>query len=349
MRAVLARAALLAGLAVALAVPSMTLSSSGSRDTRVVLALHARTKASNVRCALHAPVERVLSRLGGFAARLSENEVNRLAADPEIGPVLPDPGSYVVRIESKDPAVVEARTKELERRLEFTSDNRYTSPIFGGFAAVLGWAQLDRLDDQAGVQVKPDPWVYILFYVPGVDVDARTDDLERRYGFTARHRYRALGGFSAELTKAQLAGIVTEQDISLIGPDARGFAEPSRAACLRSSPRLRKQLRAAFVRAHPGLSGTRLRGPSRVRLASDAPFGGKPVRHALASFSHPRLEPVTQPEAFRSSTETRFRWRALGPTNGVVCLDENEKGLLSRDVLRAWLLPRASSGCYRTR
>jgi hypothetical protein len=318
---------------------------------RIVLSpsgVDSERKATNVECALRVPVQAVLNRMNGFAVRLSDPELDRLRTDPEISLTRPDPGSWVARIDSRDPALVEARTSELERQLGFTSDQRYNTATYRGFAAVLDWRQLARLSGEVDVSVNPDPWVYIVFYVEGVDVDVRTDELERRYGFTSRHRYRALGGFSAELTKVQLGGIASESDIQLISPDRHYATETSSADCLRSFPALRRQLRAAFVRAHPRLAGKRLRGPFNVRFAS-YPEGESVDDYALARFTHPRLAAGSQPEAFALSRGTASRWRDLASTAGTLCTDFYGNGIVPRDVIRVWLLPGSgATNCYRT-
>jgi hypothetical protein len=301
-------------------------------------------------------VQTVLPHLG-FAVRLSEGEVARLAVDPEIALVRADPASWVIRIWSSDPAVVEARTRELERLLKVTSDERYNTPILRGFAAVLGSSQLALLGEQPDVAVSPDPASYIVFYVNGTDVDARTNELERAYGFKSSFRFYGLIGFAAELNKSQLGGLATESGIHMMGTSLGGLFPASRANCQRSSPALRRQLRAVFVRAHPELAGKRLRGPNRVRFASNVqemPFFGAraaastPSHYALATFSHPRLAAQTQPEAFLSVSATGLRWRDLAATNGTVCLKDGE-GLIPLTVLRAWLLPQSETpSCYRT-
>ncbi len=346
-----ARIAVVGCLALVVAAPSLARSGAISRETRIVLlpsGVDSQRKATNVECALRAPVKAVLNRIHGFAVGLSEPELNRLRTDPEILLVRPDPGSWVASIDSRDPAFVEARTRELERQLGFTSDQRYNTATYRGFGAVLDWRQLNRLSGEVDVSVNPDPWVYIVFYVDGVDVDARTDELERRYGFTSRHRYRALGGFSAELTKVQLGGIATEADIQGISPDRHYASEASSADCLRSFPRLRKQLRAAFVRAHPRLAKKRLRGPFNVRFASNAE-GESVDDYALARFTHPRLAVESQPEAFTLTRVTGFRWLDLDSTGGTLCTDPDGEGIVPRNVLHAWLLPPAgTTNCYRT-
>jgi hypothetical protein len=332
--------------------PGLARSGAASRETRIVLlpsGVDSQKKATNVECALRVPVQTVLNGMHGFVVKLSDSDLDRLRADPEILRVLPGRGSWVASIDSHDPAVVEARTSELERQLGFTSDERYNTASFRGFAAVLGWSQLARLSSRRDVSVNPDPWIYIAFYVEGVDVDARTDELEQQYGFTSRFRYRALGGFSAELTKSQLAGIATESDIQTIGPNHSSVSEPSRAACRRPSPSLRRQLRSAFVRAHPGLSGKRLRGPFNVRFGSNASLGGERIAYALGRFNHPGLAAETQPEAFRKAPRTDRSWLDLDSTNGILC-DVAGEGIVPLNLLRAWLLrPAETPNCYRTR
>jgi hypothetical protein len=272
----MARIAVVFALVLAVALPGLARSGGDGRQMRVALVaggVGSKRKAQSVACALRVPVQTVLTRPNGFAARLSDEEVGRLRTDPEVFVVRPDSASWVVRIYSLDPAVVEARTRELERVLGVTADHRYNTRTVRGFAAVIGSSQLARLSDQSDVTVSPDPWSHTVFYATGTNVDARTDELERQYGFTSTYRFYGLTGFAAELTKSQLVGLATEQDIDFIGPNEPSFASVGgsfRADCLRSSPGLRRQLRAAFVRAHPELAGKRLRGPFRVRFASFA-------------------------------------------------------------------------------
>jgi hypothetical protein len=353
-----ARIAVVFSLVVAVALPGLARSGGDGRQMRVALVaggVDSQRKAQSVVCALRVPVQAVLRHPNGFAARLSDEEVGRLSTDPEVFAVRSDSASWVVRINSVDPAVVEARTRELERLLGVTSDYRYNTRAFRGFAAVIDSSQLARLSDQSDVSVSPDPWYYAVFYEPGTDVDARTDELERRYGFTSTFRFYGLTGFAAELAKSQLVGLATEPDITAIIPSLPSLIGPS-ADCLRSSPGLRRQLRGAFVRAHPELAGKRLRGPFRVRFALFVPGPLEPLSsrrkdYALATFSHPHLAAKTQPESFwRTPAEARVRWRPLGATNGRVCTPAEGEALIPIDVLRAWLLPPAGpANCYSTR
>lgn len=354
----MARIAVVFSLVLAVALPGLARSGGDGRQMRVALVaggVGSQRKAQSVACALRVSVQTVLTRPNGFAARLSDEEVGRLRTDPEVFVVRSDSASWVVRINSLDPAVVEARTRELERLLGVTSDYRYNTRTVRGFAAVLGSSQLARLSDQSDVTVSPDPWSHVVFYAPGTDVDARTDELEHQYGFTSTFRFYGLTGFAAELTKSQLVGLATEPDIDFIGPSLPSVIGP-RADCLRSSPGLRRQLRAAFVRAHPELAGKRLRGPFRVRFGSFAPVSPDgwvwtPEDYALATFSHPQLAAETQPESFwRTPQQTRVRWRSLGATNGTICTPAEGEELIPSGVLRAWLLPPAGpANCYSTR
>jgi hypothetical protein len=354
-----ARIAVVFSLVLAVALPGLARSGGDGRQMRVALVVggvESQGKAQSVACALRVPVQTVLTRPNGFAARLSDEEVGRLRIDPEVFVVRSDPASWLVRINSSDPAVVEARTRELEHLLGVTSDHRYNTRTVRGFAAVIGSSQLARLSDQSDVVVSPDPFGYMVFYARGTDVDARTDELERQYGFTSTFRFYGLTAFGAQLAGSQLVGLATEPDIDAILPDLDNQSGSSRADCLRSSPGLRRQLRAAFVRAHPKLAGKRLRGPFRVRFASFRPVSMDgwtltPKDFALATFSHPQLAPETQPESFwRAPRETRIRWRPLGATNGIACIPAEGDGPIPRLVLRAWLLPPAGpANCYSTR
>ena len=354
----MARIAVVLCLVLAVAVPGLARSGGNGREMRIALVaggVGSQRKAESVACALRVPVQTVLRHPNGFAARFSDEEVGRLGTDPDIFLVRPDPASWLVSILSDDHEVVAARTRELEQLLGVTSDYRYNTRTVRGFAAVLGAAQLARLSGQSDVAVSPDPVVYVVFYARGTDVDARTDELERQYGFTSTFRFYGLTGFAALLTKSQLVGLATEPDIEFIGPSVPNVVDPTRGGCLKSSPRLRRQLRAVFVRAHPELAGKRLRGPFRVRFASFRPetieFGGVPKDYALATFFHPRLAAETQPESFsRERGRRRAWWLSLGATNGTICTPAEGEGLIPTYVVRAWLLPPAGpANCFSTR
>lgn len=193
-------------------------------------------KASNVQCTLGLSVRAVLRSLNGFAAPMSEFQALSLAGDQNVVRLLRNPSRYVVS------GADGAGTIQLERDLGFVSDHRYDTRTLKGFATVLDWSQLVWLNDRPHLSVTPDPWVYIVFYVDGVDVEARTNELVRRYGFTTRFRYNALGGFSAELTAPQLGGIASQPDIGLISPNHYYGTSIRPAYCGRPLSRMRRHL-----------------------------------------------------------------------------------------------------------
>jgi hypothetical protein len=193
-------------------------------------------KASNMQCTLGLRVRAVLRSVHAFAAPMSESQAASLAGDQNVVRLLHDPSRYVVS------GLDGTATTQLGRDLGFVADHRYDSRTLRGFAAVLDWSQLAGLNDIPNLSVTPDPWVYIVFYVDGVDVEARTNELVRRYGFTTRFRYHALGGFSAELTAAQLQGVASEPDIELISPNHHYDTSTRAAYCARPLPRLRRHV-----------------------------------------------------------------------------------------------------------
>jgi hypothetical protein len=200
-------------------------------------------KASNVQCTLGLRVRAVLRAVHGFAAPMTEFQAVPLANDQNVVRLLRDPSTYVVS------GLDEAGTAQLERDLGFAPDFRYDTRTLKGFAAVLDWSQLAALNSRPDLAVTPDPWVYIVFYADGVDVEGRTNELARRYGFTPRFRYDALGGFSAELTAAELGGIASEPDIVLISPNHYYGTSIRPAYCAHSLPRLRRHV------TRPALTG----------------------------------------------------------------------------------------------
>ncbi len=137
---------------------------------------------------------------------------------------------YVVTLKVKGQTeAVRPVVRRLERELRFRARLRYDSQQLRGFSAKLTRKQVARMRRQRNVNVVvADPGRWIVLFEPTVpDVDARIDELERDYSFTATTRYRELGGFGAKLSSRQLLWLNDENDIVLIGPDSevRPFAD----------------------------------------------------------------------------------------------------------------------------
>jgi subtilisin len=62
---------------------------------------------------------------------------------------------------------------------------------------------------------------YVVVYKPGVaDVNAETNNLEARYGFSSTLRYaHALKGFAASLASPQLSSLTSNPDVAYVAPD----------------------------------------------------------------------------------------------------------------------------------
>src|SRR5439155_26514634 len=68
--------------------------------------------------------------------------------------------------------------------------------------------------------VEDDARAYIVVFRPGIASNAKTDDVERRVGFSSDFRYAsALQGFAARLTSLQLARIRADPDVAFISAD----------------------------------------------------------------------------------------------------------------------------------
>ena len=65
-----------------------------------------------------------------------------------------------------------------------------------------------------------DSRTYIVVFRPGVSANAKTDDVERRFGFSSDFRYAsALQGFAARLSSLQLARMRADPDVAFISAD----------------------------------------------------------------------------------------------------------------------------------
>ena len=65
-----------------------------------------------------------------------------------------------------------------------------------------------------------EPKTYIVVFRPGIASSAKTDDLERRQGFTSDFRYAsALQGFAARLNSLQLARLRADPDVAFVSAD----------------------------------------------------------------------------------------------------------------------------------
>src|SRR5438552_5453979 len=65
-----------------------------------------------------------------------------------------------------------------------------------------------------------DSRTYIVVFRQGVASNAKTDDVERRFGFSSDFRYTsALQGFAARLSSLQLAGIRADPDVAFVSAD----------------------------------------------------------------------------------------------------------------------------------
>ena len=70
------------------------------------------------------------------------------------------------------------------------------------------------------VAAADEPTTYIVVFRPGVAANAKTDDVERRIGFSSDFRYTsALQGFAARLTSFQLARLRADPDVAFVSAD----------------------------------------------------------------------------------------------------------------------------------
>src|SRR5207237_8261656 len=70
------------------------------------------------------------------------------------------------------------------------------------------------------VAAADDSRTYIVVFRPGVASSAKTDEVERRFGFSSEFRYAsALQGFAARLTSMQLARMRADPDVAFISAD----------------------------------------------------------------------------------------------------------------------------------
>lgn len=286
--------------------------------------------------------------LRGFAARLSATQINRLARTRVFRPALRGRGSFLLHVAAPDRDAVEARVAALEQRLGFSVDVGFDRDFFRGFGAVLDWRQLARIDSEVGVTVTPDPFPYTVWFqgTTGQAAVERTAELEQRYGFRATSVLEDFGGFSAPLTKRQLAGLSTEPDLftytfsdgsRLLAPEA----QPPVVECLRASARDRRALARAFSAARPGRNAERTVGRvylGRLTTRDDLAVARR-REYALARFRAPRGGRAARLELF--TRKPGGRWRDLGRVGRRICI-----ATVPEPVLAMWLLRRLSTRCF---
>lgn len=158
----------------------------------------------------------------GFTAALTDGQRLRIAADPQVFALKAGRAPYAIVLQQA--AVPEDHSAEqLARRLHIKIEATFDGSI-RGFAAHLSVGQLAAVEREASVRwVYPSSWTWIAFFreVGSPEETARKiHELERRYGFKSSQRLLALGGFAAALMPVQLAGIVDEPDIGLVGPNS---------------------------------------------------------------------------------------------------------------------------------
>ena len=99
-----------------------------------------------------------------------------------------------------------------------------------------------------------------------------------------------------------------------------------------ATPAVKSALRAAFLKAHPTLAPSRLRGP----IKGETYYGRYgDAEYALAVFSVPLTGTTDQPELFRRPAGAR--WRDLGDTGGEVC-----PSWVPVPLLRLWRFVKSS-------
>jgi subtilisin len=132
----------------------------------------------------------------------------------------------------------------------------------GVLAALLLIACLPAAQAAAAQHRSPEtvPGQYIVLYEPGVaDPAAATAARERRHGFSSRLRYsRAVKGFAARLSAAQVERLRADPEVALVAPDRRVRATATLATG-ESVPTGVRRMQAA--------TATTVRGASTVNVA----------------------------------------------------------------------------------
>ena len=302
----------------------------------------------NLECMLGLDTLAVYYQLPGFAARLSPAQLKRLERSAVIGSPLMEKGSFLLHPFAQDGAAAEQRIVELQRRLGFTVDVRFNRGDFRGWGATLDWQQLDRVDAERDLNVTRNPSSYIVWFdhLYGAAAVARTAALEQKHGFRATFVLEGLGGFAATLTNAQLAALSAEPDLTVYtGGGVQGGGGSQWGAvdvrCLHASRHDRRDLAAAFARAHPrpavgGPRGEVLYARLALREGEVGPLVVK--EYAAATFRTPAGGRAT--ELFRR--KPGLRWHDLGLLGKKVCYQR-----VHQEVLKAWLFrPVEPYGCY---
>ncbi len=152
-------------------------------------------------------------------------------------------------------------------------------------------AQAERQAPRRTEPVVPDHYI-VLFRGSVERPSAETDARERRHGFKSGLRYaRAVKGFAAKLSAAQVERLKADADVALVAPDAvdelRALAADGvQSLLLEGGPRLAASffradavdkvlvfLAPALVGEGPGVLDGALPGPVRLRRLEARPVG----------------------------------------------------------------------------
>lgn len=160
-------------------------------------------------------------RLGGFAAKLSPVQQERLRKDKAVYEVLHGESMTFIYTNQKRQDAAK-QTKDLEKKLKFRAEYSY-SQSFKGFGAKLSGPQLEQVDKISDIGLlRPETFTYIIDYNDEVGFEDKTNNLQKDLKLKITNRFPP-GSISAKITQKQLSQIDSDPQIKRIYSD--GFSK----------------------------------------------------------------------------------------------------------------------------
>jgi hypothetical protein len=153
--------------------------------------------------------------VGGFAARLTEDQARALRRDARADGPLAEVSRTEIEVAAflRDKLAPTGVIDSLEAQVGFRTTARFTGTVAQGFVAKLTAARLAVLARRPEIgSIRTAGHIYIASVRAGVDGVAKANDLHNRVGVPLRHTYDDSFSFSTT-SPSQIAAVVADADI----------------------------------------------------------------------------------------------------------------------------------------